>query len=107
MDDSTQQEYPLHTAARNGDHELLTTLLASSRVSRRKSTSNTLIKSTLEDLPNSRDADGYTPLHAAAETGHVHCIKILIKCGAAINAKDLNDRRPIRILIYTIVTTNI
>lgn len=106
MEIFTPHEFPLHVAARNGDHELLTTLLANSRVSKRKSTSHTLTKSTLADLPNTRDEQGFTPLHAAAETGHVHCIKILVKCGAAINAKDQNGRRPIRILtnIYTTTT---
>ena len=98
METSSLQEFPIHAAARNGDHELLTTLLASSRVSKRKSAAGTLIKSTLPDLPNTHDKEGFTPLHAAAETGHVHCIKILVKCGAAINAKDMNGRRPIRIL---------
>jgi ankyrin repeat protein len=103
MESPTPQEFPLHAAARNGDHELLTTLLASSRVSKRKSTANTLTKATLADLPNTRNTEGFTPLHVAAETGHVHCIKILVKCGAAINAKDMNGRRPIRILTVKMV----
>lgn len=101
MDNTTSQEFPLHAAARNGDHELLNTLLASSRGSKRKTTAvgvnGTLPKGALDDLPNTRDPEGFTPLHAAAERGHVHCIKVLVKCGAAINAKDLNGRRPIHI----------
>lgn len=100
MESPTPQEFPLHEAARDGDHELLTTLLASSRVSKRKSAYSTLSKAPLTDLPNTRDPDGFTPLHAAAETGHVHCIKILVQCGAAINAKDVNGRRPIRIYAF-------
>lgn len=62
----------------------------------------TLSKSNMDDLPNKRDNDGFTPLHAACERGHVHCIKVLVKCGAAINAKDLSGRRPIRIHKFNI-----
>lgn len=105
---TAQQEYPLHAAARNGDHELLSSLLASSSGSRKKTVGNgTLSKgATIEDLPNTRDKDGFTPLHAAAERGHVHCIKVLVKCGAMINAKDLSGRRPIRIFYNIYIFTS-
>jgi ankyrin repeat protein len=100
MADTTSQEFPLHAAARRGDHELLTSMLVSSRVSKRKSHGNGIANGVANsDMANVRDAEGFTPLHAAAERGHVHCIKILLKSGSAINAKDLYGRRPIRIFL--------
>lgn len=32
--------------------------------------------------PNSRDPDGYTALHGAAENGHADCVRLLLKRGA-------------------------
>mgnify|MGYP002526415306 CR=1 FL=1 len=37
---------------------------------------------------NSRDEDGWTPLHAAAESGTPDSIQALIDAGADVNARD-------------------
>lgn len=43
---------------------------------------------------NSRDRQGYTPLHQAANFGSVECVTILLKNGADVNAKSLDNKSP-------------
>lgn len=98
--EDTAPDFPLHAAARKGDHALLTTLLANARSHDGEKSNGNGIANGISDvttIANARDPEGFTPLHAAAERGHVHCLKILLKNGASINAKDLSGRRPIHI----------
>jgi ankyrin repeat protein len=37
--------------------------------------------------PNVRGVGGYTALHAAAENGHSHVIRLLVEYGADVNAR--------------------
>jgi ankyrin repeat protein len=37
---------------------------------------------------NEKDEDGYTPLHIASWSGHLSCMRELIKRGADVNEKD-------------------
>lgn len=91
---SDSHAFPLHAAARKGDHDLLASLLTNARAHGGGGAKG--VDST--SPANTRNAEGATPLHCAAERGHVRCIKVLLKNGASINAKDLSGRRPIRIL---------
>ena len=45
------------------------------------------------DLISSKDRDGMTPLHWAAQEGHKDVAKLLLANGADVNAKDNNGRR--------------
>lgn len=38
--------------------------------------------------PNSKDPNGYTPIHAAASYGHIDLLKLLIERGGDINIQD-------------------
>ena len=44
---------------------------------------------------NSRDIEGWTPLHAAAATGNVHLISILVDSGANLVAINHDDKMPV------------
>ena len=43
-------------------------------------------------LINSTNRVGYTPLHIAAEHGHLSCAEALVECGAAVNFNDTDTR---------------
>ena len=58
-----------HEAARNGSWVVL----------------NELYKHATEPILDTRDEDGYTPLHHAAKRGHTHTIRFLLEKGAAIS----------------------
>lgn len=45
--------------------------------------------------PNSRDQNGYTPIHAAAEYAHLDLLKFLIKEGGDVNIKDSDGDTPL------------
>ena len=70
----------LHTAASNGQADLLKSFLP-------KDSSNV----------NSKTVDGgYTPLHLAALAGHTDCVEILLKCeNIDIHVADAFDRTPL------------
>ena len=75
-------KYPLHAAAREG---LLTKLeMLLSDAAEKGETADDNIS------PNSKDQSGQTPLHLAADRGHVSCAKSLILNRADIHAAD-ND----------------
>ena len=44
---------------------------------------------------NARDVEGWTPLHAAAATGNIQMINMLIDEGASLVAINHNDKMPI------------
>ena len=44
---------------------------------------------------NSRDIEGWTPLHAAAATGNVQLISILVDCGANLVAINHDAKMPV------------
>ena len=44
---------------------------------------------------NSRDIEGWTPLHAAAATGNVQLISILVDSGANLVAINHDDKMPV------------
>ena len=44
---------------------------------------------------NARDIEGWTPLHAAAATGNIQMINLLISEGASLVAINNDDRMPI------------
>ena len=45
--------------------------------------------------PNSKDPNGYTPIHAAASYGHIGLLKLLIKRGGDINIQDGEGDAPL------------
>lgn len=45
--------------------------------------------------PNSRDQNGYTPIHAAVEYAHLDLLKYLIDHGGDINVKDSDGDTPL------------
>ena len=60
---------PLLTAARNGQLEMLRSLLEDHGVS-----------------PEHTNADGKTALHEAAQAGHAECVRHLLRCGALVDS---------------------
>ena len=44
---------------------------------------------------NSKDKDGWTPLHEAASEGHKPIVELLITKGADVNAKDDDGETPL------------
>ena len=44
---------------------------------------------------NSKDKDGWTPLHEAASEGHKSIVELLITKGADVNAKDDDGETPL------------
>ena len=44
---------------------------------------------------NARDIEGWTPLHAAAATGNLHMINLLLEEGASLTVINLDDKMPI------------
>jgi len=44
---------------------------------------------------NSKDKDGWTPLHEAASEGHNKIIELLVAKGAVVNAKDDDGETPV------------
>ena len=44
---------------------------------------------------NSKDKDGWTPLHEAASEGHKQIVKILVTKGADVNANDDDGETPL------------
>lgn len=56
------------------------------------------VQTTLDDDPSqatAKDADGNTPLHAAAGEGQAEIIELLIKYGADVNAKTTTGITPL------------
>lgn len=45
--------------------------------------------------PNSKDPNGYTPIHAAASYGHINLLKLLIQNGGDINIQDNEGDTPL------------
>lgn len=45
--------------------------------------------------PNSKDPNGYTPIHAAASYGHINLLKLLIQNGGDINIQDNEGDSPL------------
>lgn len=57
-----------------------------------------VIKSYLDSgkfTPNSKDPNGYTPIHAAASYGHIELLKLLIQNGGNINIQDNEGDTPL------------
>ena len=48
---------------------------------------------------DSRDNDGYTALHYAAENGHVNIVSLLIEHGARVNPKTNEDSTPLALAV--------
>jgi ankyrin repeat protein len=48
---------------------------------------------------NSKDNDGWTPLHEAASEGHNKIVELLVTKGADVNAKDKNGDTPLDMAI--------
>ena len=44
---------------------------------------------------NARDVEGWAPLHAAAATGNIQMINMLVEGGASLVAINHNDKMPI------------
>lgn len=52
-----------------------------------------------DTLINSINKFSETPLHVAAESGSVECVKILIEKGATINSKDITGCSPLHVAL--------
>lgn len=50
---------------------------------------------TKEFTPNSKDPNGYTPMHAAASYGHIGLLKLLVRRGGDINIQDNEGDAPL------------
>lgn len=72
---------PLHVAARRGNLESVTSLIASGA-----------------DV-NVRNSDGSTPLHYAASEGYYDVVEYLIANGADVNAQDKEGQTPLHLAI--------
>lgn len=70
--------HPLHMASSQGIVKLVQVLLR-----------------TQTNDPNVRDGHGRTPLHWAAMTGRVDVMRLLLECGAEIDAVDHLNRTPL------------
>lgn len=46
---------------------------------------------------NLANLEGRTPLHAAADRGHLPVVKLLLQHGAAVNAQDNNRKTPLQL----------
>jgi ankyrin repeat protein len=56
------------------------------------------VKASIEEdhgLVNAKDDRGRTPLHLAAESGHIEIVEFLISSGAEINVADVNSNTPL------------
>ena len=69
---------PLHEAVAGGNHEVLDYLLTT--------TSSAHV--------NSRAKSGFTCLHVAASSGHISCLRVLLKNGADISIRDDYGKTP-------------
>lgn len=47
--------------------------------------------------PNTKDSDGFTPLHVAASVNEKACLKLLLDVGANIDALDEDGNTPLHI----------
>ena len=57
-----------------------------------------LLVSELGANVNARDIDGWTPLHQAAENGHVEMARLLVsELGADVNARDCSGWTPLHL----------
>ena len=81
--DQLALRFPLHSAARIGDLDIVKFLIASG--------ANIEVKEEKHD---------WTPLHFAVANGHLEVIKHLIENGANVNAKASNDNFPLEIAAY-------
>mmetsp|Transcript_23464 Transcript_23464/g.46246 ORF Transcript_23464/g.46246 Transcript_23464/m.46246 type:complete len:180 (-) Transcript_23464:187-726(-) len=69
----------LWTASSNGDFRRVTELLQGDK----------------GFTPNSKDDNGYTPLHAAASYGHIDLLKFLIEKGGDVDTRDEDGDTPL------------
>ncbi|XP_058519648.1 ankyrin repeat domain-containing protein 42 isoform X1 [Ochotona princeps] len=76
-EDQETLAYPGHVAASKGDLEML----------------KKLVEDGVINL-NERDDNGSTPMHKAAEQGHIACLQWLVKMGADSNITDKAGERP-------------
>ena len=82
--------------------------MSSSRASSRINNSHVvryLLEQGLE--PNSKDRDGWTPLHWAAKGGSVDTIKILQSAGAVLTFENIKGWLPSSVAIFTCRGENI
>ncbi len=98
---------PLQLAAQNGHDETVNLLIehgaeldifTSIRLSRSEQVIHLLDAD--ETLINVRDEDGLTPLHLAAQHGHLKLARFLIDHGASVDARDLMGATPLHRAIY-------
>jgi len=80
--DSVKFETPLHVAARNGFPMCVRRLIE------------------LGANTRATNADGYTPLHCAAQSGHVPTLQVLLQADPAIiNTADMQNNKPLDLAI--------
>ena len=84
MPSLTRIEKNIHKAAKNGDIKLL-----------KKVTKLDAFKKRWVNSKDQDDDEKNTPLHTASQKGHLEIVKILIRLGANVNAKNEEDWTPL------------
>ncbi len=78
----------VHVTVFSGRHEVLEYLLRKAR-------------NTYRAVNVFTNSSGYTPLHLAASSGHVECVKVLLTYGADISLTDKRGKTPLRTAVLS------
>ncbi|KAJ3564785.1 hypothetical protein NPX13_g7729 [Xylaria arbuscula] len=83
MQDNYNNNTPLHEAVRRRQYEIVKLLLAAEEIQ--------------VDIP---DKDGQTPLHLAAERGHLAIVQLLLESKAIVDLEDKDGNTPLSLAVH-------